>query len=142
MTLFVYGTLLFDPVLEALLGRIPQRLPAAAPGWRVAAMEGRVYPGLVAAPGTEAPGVLLTDLGRREWAIIARYEEEGFALREITLSSGRRALTHVWLGTRVREENWDPQVFECYHLPGFVAWCASVAPELTAEADRHKHCHP
>lgn len=46
--LFVYGTLRFDVVLEALLGRVPACTRASAPGWRAAALEGRVYPGLVA----------------------------------------------------------------------------------------------
>lgn len=48
--LFCYGTLQFDAVLEALLKRIPERTPASAPGYRVAALAGRVYPGLVRAP--------------------------------------------------------------------------------------------
>ncbi|MFC9915370.1 gamma-glutamylcyclotransferase family protein [Streptomyces sp. NPDC127197] len=63
--LFCYGTLQFDAVLEALLGRIPERTSAEAPGWRAAALEGRVYPGLVQAVGGSAAGVLMTDLRGR-----------------------------------------------------------------------------
>ena len=47
--LFAYGTLRFDEVLAVLLDRLPCRSTAAAAGWRVAALAGRVYPGLVRA---------------------------------------------------------------------------------------------
>ena len=40
--LFVYGSLLIPEVLQALLGRVPDR---TAGGWRVAALAGRRYPG-------------------------------------------------------------------------------------------------
>ncbi|MEU6354089.1 gamma-glutamylcyclotransferase family protein [Streptomyces sp. NPDC047072] len=60
--LFCYGTLQFDAVLEALLGRIPDRTPVSAPGYRAAALAARVYPGLVRASDRSAAGVLLTDL--------------------------------------------------------------------------------
>ncbi|WP_250292550.1 gamma-glutamylcyclotransferase, partial [Frankia sp. CiP1_Cm_nod1] len=45
--LFVYGTLCFPEVARALLGRLPCSRPAAAAGWRAAALPGRAYPGLV-----------------------------------------------------------------------------------------------
>jgi Gamma-glutamyl cyclotransferase, AIG2-like len=45
--LFAYGTLTFTDVLVALLGRVPAHAPASAPGWRVAALHGRLYPVLV-----------------------------------------------------------------------------------------------
>ncbi|MFJ6179488.1 gamma-glutamylcyclotransferase family protein [Streptomyces sp. NPDC092295] len=48
--LFAYGTLRFDAVLQALIGRILQGETTSAPGWRVASLDGRVYPGLVASP--------------------------------------------------------------------------------------------
>ncbi|WP_445548822.1 gamma-glutamylcyclotransferase, partial [Frankia sp. CiP1_Cm_nod2] len=45
--LFVYGTLCFPEVARALLGRLPCSRPAAAAGWRAAALPGRAYPGPV-----------------------------------------------------------------------------------------------
>ena len=60
--LFCYSTLQFDAVLEALLGRIPDRTPVCAPGYRAATLAARVYPGLVRASDRSAAGLLLTDL--------------------------------------------------------------------------------
>src|SRR5712671_5682844 len=82
--LFVYGTLLFPEVLRALLDRLPNRVPASAPGWRVVALPGRVYPGLVRDTET-ATGLVLTDLGAHEWQILDTFEDELYDLRCLSL---------------------------------------------------------
>ncbi len=132
--LFVYGTLQFDAVLEALLGRIPKRAAANAPGWRAAALEGRVYPGLVAAPGSAAPGLRLTDLSPREWGILDAFEDDRYDLREVELTSGGRGLAYLWPEGDVRDENWDAQQFKALHLQEYAARCARIAPRLATEA--------
>ncbi|MER5210929.1 gamma-glutamylcyclotransferase family protein [Streptomyces sp. NPDC002838] len=131
--LFAYGTLQFDAVLEALIGRIPQRVSASAPGWRAASLEGRVYPGLVAAPSSAAPGVLLTDLSRREWTILDAFEDDRYDLREVTLTSGGRGLAYIWPDGEVRDEDWDAEQFRARHLQEYAARCARIAPGLAAE---------
>ncbi|MFF7705443.1 gamma-glutamylcyclotransferase family protein [Streptomyces lydicus] len=132
--LFVYGTLQFDAVLQALLGRVPKRAPASAPGWRAAALEGRVYPGLIAAPDAAAPGLLLTDLSRREWAILDAFEDDRYDLREVELTSGGRGLAYVWPDGDVRDEDWNADQFTTRHLQEYAARCARIAPRLAAEA--------
>lgn len=134
--LFAYGTLQFDAVLKALLGRIPERLSASAPGWRAASLQGRVYPGLVASPASTAPGVLLTDLSRREWTILDAFEDDRYDLREVTLGSGERELAYIWPDGEVREEDWDVQEFRDRHLQEYAARCARIAPGLATKADR------
>ena len=134
--LFVYGTLQFDAVLEALIGRIPQRETTSAPGWRAASLEGRVYPGLVAAPDSVAPGVLLTDLSQREWAILDAFEDDRYDLREVSLTSGGRGLAYIWPDGEVRSEDWDAELFKARHLRDYAARCARIAPRLAAEASQ------
>jgi hypothetical protein len=63
--LFAYGSLMFDEVLTALIGRLPNRTPAVAPGWRVIALPERVYPGLVQDAEAQAPGILIDGLTAR-----------------------------------------------------------------------------
>ncbi|MGI5260902.1 gamma-glutamylcyclotransferase family protein [Streptomyces angustmyceticus] len=130
----MYGTLQFDAVLEALLGRIPKRAAASAPGWRAAALEGRVYPGLVAGPGSAAPGLRLTDLSPREWGILDAFEDDRYDLREVELTSGGRGLAYLWPEGDVRDENWDAQQFKVLHLQEYAARCARIAPRLATEA--------
>lgn len=132
--LFAYGTLQFDAVLAALIGRIPQRVTASAPGWRAASLEGRVYPGLVAAPDSAAPGVLLTGLSRREWAILDAFEDDRYDLCEVALAAGGPGFAYVWPDDKGREENWDADQFRARHLQEYAARCARIAPRLAAEA--------
>ncbi len=132
--LFAYGTLRFDAVLEALIDRIPQGETTSAPGWRAASLEGRVYPGLVASPDAAAPGLLLTDLSEREWAILDAFEDDRYDLREVRLTSGGRGLAYVWPDGEVRSEDWDAEQFKARHLQDYAARCARIAPRLAAEA--------
>jgi gamma-glutamylcyclotransferase (GGCT)/AIG2-like uncharacterized protein YtfP len=121
--LFVYGTLLFPEVLGLLLGRAPERTPAAAHGWRVAALPGRVYPGLVPADGT-ARGLVLSRLTVPERRLIDAYEENLYDLRRITLTDGGSAWTYVWRdATDVSASDWDPDVFAARHLAAYVEGC-------------------
>ncbi|MGC4916355.1 gamma-glutamylcyclotransferase family protein [Streptomyces albogriseolus] len=131
--LFCYGTLQFDAVLRALLGRVPEQSPAFAPGYRAAALEGRVYPGLVVGPPASlASGVLLTDLSDKEWRILDAFEDTRYELQEVPLSDGGCGWAYVWPGGDVRAENWDATEFETQHLAAYAARCARLAPGLAA----------
>jgi gamma-glutamylcyclotransferase (GGCT)/AIG2-like uncharacterized protein YtfP len=133
LPLFCYGTLRFGDVLKALLGRIPEQVPASAPGYRAAALQGRVYPGLVVcASGGSARGVALTDLSDAEWRILDAFEDERYELREVVLSTGGSGLAYIWPGGDVRTEDWDAAEFEEHHLAAYAARCARIAPRLAA----------
>ncbi|MEU9270030.1 gamma-glutamylcyclotransferase family protein [Streptomyces sp. NPDC048251] len=131
--LFCYGTLRFDAVLKALLGRIPQQAVASAPGYRAAALDGRVYPGLVlrAADGS-APGTILLNLSNEEWRILDRFEDDRYDLRKVILSNGQSAWAYIWPGGDVRVDDWDATEFERSHLTSYAARCARLAPGLAA----------
>lgn len=118
--LFVYGTLQFSEVLHALLGRIPNSIPAAATGWRAAALDRRVYPGLVPSNET-ASGLLLNDLTKAEWQILDDFEDDRYELRQLPLLTGRHGWAYVWPDTEVRLENWRADEFRAHHLAAYVA---------------------
>ncbi len=81
LPLFVYGTLRDPDLLAGVLGR---RLgsdavhSARAPGFRVVAYPGRIYPALVRAPGAAADGLLLTGLTPFERDLLDAYEGEEY----------------------------------------------------------------
>ena len=77
LPLFVYGTLRDADLLGAVLGRLPGPggcQAAAAPGFRAVHYPGRVYPALVRAPGSAAPGLLLIDLTPFERDLLDAFE--------------------------------------------------------------------
>src|ERR1700730_16745178 len=92
--LFVYGTLLFPEVIRALIDRVPNRVPASAPGWRLAALPGRVYPGLVLSQGS-VNGLLISDLTRDEWRTLDSFEDDSYELRQLSLTDGRAGWAYV-----------------------------------------------
>src|SRR5215470_5909353 len=107
--LFVYGSLLFPEVLRALLGRVPDRTAAAAAGWRVAALAGRRYPGLVPGDG-QASGTLITGLAPDEWRILNAFEDDLYELRRLTLTDARHGWAYVWPDDRAAlTEDWDAE---------------------------------
>jgi gamma-glutamylcyclotransferase (GGCT)/AIG2-like uncharacterized protein YtfP len=129
--LFVYGTLLFPEVLEALLHRVPAREPATAIGWRVAALPGRPYPGLVPRRGAAASGLVLSGLDRAEGRLLDAYEDSDYRLTEITLADGRRCPSYVWDRAALAHD-WNRDGFAVDHLADYVAHCV----RWRATADR------
>ncbi|MCD0452383.1 gamma-glutamylcyclotransferase [Actinocorallia sp. API 0066] len=123
--LFVYGTLRFPEVLDALLGRVPPTSPASASGWRVAALPGAAYPGLVAAQGT-ARGLLLHGLSAAELDVLHAYEDDDYTVETIALDGGGEAVAYVWR-REVLAHDWDPGAFDvAAWVPGCVAFRASL----------------
>ncbi|HEY3260963.1 MAG TPA: gamma-glutamylcyclotransferase family protein [Pseudonocardiaceae bacterium] len=123
MDLFVYGTLLFPEVLIALLGRVPARQPASAVGWRVAALPGRPYPGLVPHPGGTALGQVISGLVESEARLLDDYEDGGYRLTAITLADGRSCPSYVWRAG-VLAQDWSLDRFAADQLAGYVLECA------------------
>ncbi len=124
--LFVYGTLCFPEVVQALLGRRPCSRPAAVAGWRAAALPGRVYPGLVPAAAATAVviGRVLSDISPRERTVLDVFEGDEYEVRRLALAGGRSASAYVWRDVAsALDETWDAEVFAAVHLPAFIWHC-------------------
>ncbi|MGK5559209.1 gamma-glutamylcyclotransferase family protein [Actinomadura kijaniata] len=118
--LFVYGTLRYPEVLRALLGRVPDLSPASAKGWRVRALPGVVYPGLVPDPASTAEGLLMTGLTDAERHLIDIYEGDLYDTVTLTLEDGRRAHAYTWRG-ETEAFDWDPRHFASHELAAYLA---------------------
>lgn len=129
--LFVYGTLTFPDVRRGLLGRLPESAAAAGTGWRVAALHGRTYPGLVAGERT-VDGLVLLDLRPDEWRVIDAFEDDTYDLRPIVLDGGGPAWTYVWDDPgAVAPDDWERGLFASRHLTEFASRCAVWRSELS-----------
>ncbi|MEV4125214.1 gamma-glutamylcyclotransferase family protein [Nocardia sp. NPDC049707] len=121
--LFVYGTLQFPEVLVELIGRCPESVAVELTGWRVAALPGRVYPGLVPAAGGVARGVVLSGLDAGEWAVLDAFEGDEYELRRVRPGAAPSVWTYVWTSV-VTQDDWDAERFVAEHVGAFVAHCA------------------
>ena len=123
--LFVYGTLQFPDVLRALIDRIPDASSATAHGWRVAALPGQVYPGLVPADAGTAQGLLMTGLTTEEWQTIDAFEAIGYDLRRLELDNNRRGWAYVCAPhIEASPQDWSAEEFARQHLHAYIANCA------------------
>jgi gamma-glutamylcyclotransferase (GGCT)/AIG2-like uncharacterized protein YtfP len=128
--LFVYGTLMFPEVLRALLGRVPESVPAAVAGWRAARLPGHVYPVLVPAGAGTARGLLLTGLTAAEWRVLDEYEGPMYDLRPVALTDGRRGWAYVGADPAAASaEDWDADRFAAEHLSAYLGQCTGWAAE-------------
>lgn len=73
-TLFFYGTLRFQPLLECVLGRPLDLIPASLPGHRVVWAKGESFPMMIPAEGEVAEGCLARDLSAEDVARLDFYE--------------------------------------------------------------------
>jgi gamma-glutamylcyclotransferase (GGCT)/AIG2-like uncharacterized protein YtfP len=123
--LFVYGTLLLDDVVSALIDRIPHYRDATVLGWRVMRLPQRVYPGLVPSKG-EATGKVLTDLTDAEWATLDAFEDPAYTLATVRVLSPLETdpLAYVWRGDHVGEP-WSTLEFKRDILADYLGRCLS-----------------
>ncbi|KAL3587268.1 hypothetical protein D5086_014135 [Populus alba] len=72
---FVYGSLLADDVVRALLSRIPQSSPAILNGYHRFSIKGRVYPAILPAENKKVSGKVLHGITDPELYILDEFED-------------------------------------------------------------------
>ncbi|MBF6471654.1 gamma-glutamylcyclotransferase [Nocardia abscessus] len=122
--LFAYGTLQLDPVLDALIGRVPKSAEDKLSGWRVARLPHRVYPGLVPDPAKSAYGRVLSGITPVEWMLLDRFEDDDYDLVPVTLDSGLHAMVYAWKKP-VDQLDWIADEFAASELPAYVQRCTA-----------------
>jgi gamma-glutamylcyclotransferase (GGCT)/AIG2-like uncharacterized protein YtfP len=123
--LFVYGTLLLDDVISAVIGRTPHYENAVAPGWQVVCLPEKVYPGLIPGQG-EAVGKVFTDLTDTEWATLDAFEDPAYTLAAVRVLLSTEiemeALSYIWRGDHI-DQPWLITDFGRNELTNYLDRC-------------------
>ncbi len=126
-SVFVYGTLLFPEVLEAVIGWRPASRPARLRGWVRLSLRGRPYPGLLPRDGAETPGLLCRSVDAGALARLDHFEGRSYERIELPVESDD-VPTSAWvyvLAASARnlalEEPWAPELFRARHLTAYTA---------------------
>ncbi len=125
--LFVYGSLLSPEVLQLVVGRVPDSVPAMLPGYACYYVEGATFPGIIESSGDQTPGRVLAGLTQSELQALDRYEDSFYQRLsvQVKLDGGMQAVmayvvpaeaSHV-LSPRA----WTWEEFERLHLAEYVA---------------------
>ncbi|WP_052914720.1 MULTISPECIES: gamma-glutamylcyclotransferase family protein [Protofrankia] len=113
-------------MVHTLIDRDPHRTSTIVPGWRVAALPGRVYPALIPDPDATASGQLLDDLTAAEWHTLDAFEADFYTLTRVTIPDHQP--DHAWTyatndPTTVEPTVWNPDTFAEQHLPAYLTNC-------------------
>ncbi|WP_372760018.1 gamma-glutamylcyclotransferase family protein, partial [Litorivivens sp.] len=89
--LFCYGTLMYTPLLEALVGRECTVEPATLPDFACYGVKAAAYPAVIEQAGAQVRGVLVRDIPPGGWQALDRYEGEYYRREpvQVTLDDGR-----------------------------------------------------
>lgn len=126
--LFVYGTLIFTPVMEAVTGRQHEGQAAKLHNFAAYKVVGDVYPGIWHLEGVSTDGILYQDIDAKDLEILDRYEGEEYN-REILSIETEDGDTHrAWVYTyrpayrhMLSEVPWNPDYFNESELEAYVA---------------------
>lgn len=135
--LFVYGSLMFPAVWEAVVGGEEKRaVPAVALGFHAFRVEGEDYPGLVPVEaesrgGARTKGLLLFGIGEEDWERLDAFEGAFYKRVEIGVTAGEedgdpkdyRAQVYqvrAEFRGKLTEEVWDNEVFAATGLGRFL----------------------
>jgi hypothetical protein len=78
---------MFPEIIESVIGRVPEGLPAAIWGYRRLVVAGESFPGLIkiGESGERVEGLIYVDITREEWKRIIAFEDEFYELKEVSV---------------------------------------------------------
>ncbi|MCK3683830.1 gamma-glutamylcyclotransferase family protein [Maribellus sp. YY47] len=131
---FVYGSLLFPEVVEALTGTTFPMKDGILPDFRRFAISGADYPAIVFNNGSTVKGKILLNVDDRSLEILKFYEGDEYACISASINVENKtteALVFVWKETEERlNGNWSENHFRETLLETYIS---EVAPETRME---------
>lgn len=96
-SLFAYGTLMLDSVIQILVDRVPEYDTVTLSDWTTVRIPGVIYPGLFPQVGCKSIGRLYTGLTVAEWALLDAFENPEYTLERVSPDpAADPALTYFW----------------------------------------------
>lgn len=117
--LFVYGSLCFPTIQQALFEREIKTIDYVVDGWVCQRLRDRPFPGLVRQSNTSTVGMLLLDVSLLEWRLIDAFEGPLYSLVPLgppLTETSTFALGDIGLAT---DEVWLPSAFASSGLESY-----------------------
>ncbi len=121
MNLLAYGTLMWPEVLEVVIGRCMEGVPATLHGYLRLRVTGELYPAIVPAEREDVEGILYTGLTDADFRHLDRFEGEAYDRVEVQVGD---AVAQVYLLAEhwrhiAEERPWNPEHMRPEHLAAF-----------------------
>lgn len=125
--LFCYGTLEYDEVMRAVVGRSFPATDAILPDHARYVMRNEIYPGVIAEAGAQVHGTLYEGVDRDALQLLDHYESDDYCRCVLVVETGTRGAVHAWvyvvpevLRDQLGDRDWDPAGFARHHLPSWL----------------------
>ncbi|XP_008798165.1 AIG2-like protein D [Phoenix dactylifera] len=136
-SVFVYGSLLADEVVQVLLKRVPSSSPAVLHHHHRFSIKGRVYPAILPVENKKVAGKVLLGITDRELDVLDTFEDVEYERRavEVSLADTAEKLladTYVW-GDNDDPNlhgDWDFEEWKRLHMKDFLAMTMGFMEEL------------
>lgn len=142
MELFVYGTLMAEPVMRSVCGRHFASTPATLHDFRRRRVSGEVYPAIIPCPGEKVDGALYCGLNATQLALLDVFEGDMYRRVVVDVKTGsgwRSAHTYVMSPAyrhALTDEPWSLKGFLSEGIREFVGGYPGFAM-LSEEGDRN-----
>lgn len=134
---FVYGSLLADEVVRALLNRVPPSSPATLSDYHRFKIKGRVYPAILPVQSKKVTGRVLLGISGVELDILDEFEDVEYTRTEVDVfftenSENLRAYAYVWSNPNDPDlyAEWDFEEWKKVHMDDFVQMTGSFMEQL------------
>ena len=123
MRVFAYGTLMFDEVMEAVVGRRFDGVPARLRGYERYQVRGQSYPAIVRREDGVTEGILFSGIDEETLARLDRFEGSSYQREWLALDTGERAWAYVVAPGNeplLSGAPWNPEAFLREHGEAFL----------------------
>jgi gamma-glutamylcyclotransferase (GGCT)/AIG2-like uncharacterized protein YtfP len=120
---FAYGTLIFQEILQAVIGRGYCGMEVHLHDYARYRIRGCVYPAIIRQTGASVPGLLYKGLDKADLHRLDDYESDFYERREVQVEAGPKENIHAWAYI-IPEKNrhvllnksWNPDLFAARHF--------------------------
>jgi len=120
MHVFTYGTLMFEPVWKAVVGRTFGTAAGKIEGFAIYRVRDQVFPGIVATPTPldDVPGLVYLDVDDEAVARLDEFEDDFYERRTVSVvcDDGQRRVAQAYVVSEERrhvlsDEGWTTREF-------------------------------
>jgi gamma-glutamylcyclotransferase (GGCT)/AIG2-like uncharacterized protein YtfP len=134
---FVYGSLLADDVVRALLKRVPTSSPAILNDFHRYSIKGRVYPAILPLKNKKVTGRVLLGITDPELNILDEFEDFEYERRIVDVSlvdSSEKLQVNTYIWSNSIDPNlygeWDFEEWKKQHMADFLKMTMGFVEEL------------
>uniref|UniRef100_A0ACD5ZCH8 Uncharacterized protein n=1 Tax=Avena sativa TaxID=4498 RepID=A0ACD5ZCH8_AVESA len=126
-SVFVYGSLMADEVVSAILNRVPASSPALLTDHHRFSVKGRVYPAILPVESKKVAGRVIMGISDAELVVLDAFEDYEYVRRRVQISLADTAETmladtYIWSDAKDPDlyGEWDFEEWKKLHMKDFL----------------------